>query len=52
MDGDRELLDEQVAYCRARASEYDATSVREGIRWRPMPCGSPRRFVPSTLADG
>jgi SAM-dependent methyltransferase len=30
MDGDRELLDEQVAYYRARASEYDATSVREG----------------------
>jgi SAM-dependent methyltransferase len=30
MDADRELLDEQVAYYRARAAEYDATSVPEG----------------------
>jgi len=29
MDADRELLDEQIAYYRARASEYDRTSTPE-----------------------
>jgi len=28
--GDRELIDEQIAYYRARAAEYDATSAPEG----------------------
>ena len=30
MDPDRELIDEQIAYYRARAGEYDATSMPEG----------------------
>lgn len=30
MDPDRELIDEQIAYYRARAPEYDATSTPEG----------------------
>ena len=30
MDSDRELIDEQIAYYRARAGEYDATSMPEG----------------------
>ena len=30
MDPDRELIDEQIAYYRARADEYDATSMPEG----------------------
>jgi SAM-dependent methyltransferase len=30
MDRDRELIDEQIAYYRARAGEYDATSMPEG----------------------
>jgi SAM-dependent methyltransferase len=30
MDPDRELIDEQIAYYRARAAEYDATSTPEG----------------------
>ena len=30
MDPDRELIDEQIAYYRARAGEYDATSIPEG----------------------
>ena len=30
MDPERELIDEQIAYYRARAAEYDATSTPEG----------------------
>ena len=30
MDPERELIDEQIAYYRARAAEYDATSMPEG----------------------
>ena len=30
MTSDRELIDEQIAYYRARAAEYDATSTPEG----------------------
>ncbi len=30
MDPDRELIDEQIAYYRARAAEYDSTSTPEG----------------------
>jgi SAM-dependent methyltransferase len=30
MDPDRDLIDEQIAYYRARAAEYDATSTPEG----------------------
>ena len=30
MDRDRQLIDEQIAYYRARAGEYDATSMPEG----------------------
>jgi ubiquinone/menaquinone biosynthesis C-methylase UbiE len=30
MDPDRQLIDEQIAYYRARAAEYDATSTPEG----------------------
>jgi SAM-dependent methyltransferase len=30
MDAQRELIDEQIAYYRARAAEYDATSTPEG----------------------
>ena len=30
MDPEREIIDEQIAYYRARAGEYDATSTREG----------------------
>ena len=30
MSTDRELIDEQIAYYRARAGEYDATSIPEG----------------------
>ena len=30
MDADRDLIDEQIAYYRARAAEYDATSMPEG----------------------
>ena len=30
MGGDRDLLDEQIAYYRARAAEYDATSTEDG----------------------
>jgi SAM-dependent methyltransferase len=30
MDADRDLIDEQIAYYRARAAEYDVTSMPEG----------------------
>jgi SAM-dependent methyltransferase len=30
MDADQEIIDEQIAYYRARAAEYDATSLPEG----------------------
>jgi demethylmenaquinone methyltransferase/2-methoxy-6-polyprenyl-1,4-benzoquinol methylase len=35
MDPDRELIDEQIAYYRARAPEYDATSTPDGDPFAP-----------------
>ena len=53
MDPDRDLIDEQIAYYRARAGEYDATlDCRRATRSRPMRTASAPRSEPSRRAAG